>query len=241
LDSKYGLSNLAVAEGQLFAVSDSTIYRLGADQALEEVATVRDVAGRIASFATIQDRLLLTTVRDSTAEILFVSPAAPGVPNGTPVVRARLPGPARVYALPDDFAMVSLVSEPFSMLFFDATGEEVHRITPPIWRHVSPAVGRTERSAYASSSVVSLPVLPLDCQHALQMLVDLKSDQRWFILYRIDEQGMHVVRVRLIEQPIGFVQSIPTDRVLVGVRDLAAGREIVRFHWSWDPTQRRSR
>ena len=75
----------------------------------------------------------------------------------------------------------------------------------------------------------ALPIVELDRGY-LQTVADLRSDRR--VIVRFDEVGT-VVRIRTFDLPIGFVTSVPAERLIIGARRIG-GVEIVGYVWRWN-------
>jgi hypothetical protein len=137
-----------------------------------------------------------------------------------PIARVPLDGPAVLQAAGDG-AVAALVNYPFSVLSVDARGRTTARATPP-------GVGAADRGGSATAAL-----LPLDCGRMLQIVSDLRSERRRFVLYQAGSDGLVPLRSRTVDAAIGFTGSLPQQRLLVGLHDVPGAREIVLFGWSW--------
>jgi hypothetical protein len=219
------LALLAGGGGHLLAASDAAVYRLDPRRpGLDRVASLRRIDGRIAGVAYDGETLWVSTARDTAASLLFIR-SGENSAAGRVTGRVRLPGPAHLQSPARGLVVASLVNPPHSLFFFDAAGREVHRAAPPALR--APGADTTR------NSVFTLATLPLDCGAVLQVLADLRSQRRWFALYRLGPGGARLARLREVDQPLGFVQSLPGRKLLVGSRDQGGRREIVLFRWYW--------
>lgn len=76
---------------------------------------------------------------------------------------------------------------------------------------------------------VSLPLIPLDKGY-IQVLANLRSDQRLLIRYGIDGEQR---ATRELDAPVGLLGSLVSQRLIVGIRDLGSRTEAVMYRWQW--------
>jgi hypothetical protein len=82
----------------------------------------------------------------------------------------------------------------------------------------------------ADVPVISIGALPLGCGRTLQVLANLHSDDRWFVLY----DGPRFARVTKINRPLGFSAAV-AGRFLLGYDDTPGASGIVLYRWRWEP------
>jgi hypothetical protein len=105
----------------------------------------------------------------------------------------------------------------------DAGGAIIREFTPNL---ATAVVGDSiEAQKYV---LVATRTLPLD-RGFLQVLSDPYSLRRVLILYDL---GGNTLRVSLLNAPVGFVHSIPDERILIAYRHLDRP-EIVAYRWRW--------
>ena len=78
--------------------------------------------------------------------------------------------------------------------------------------------------------LVALGTLPLDVGY-LQTLADPFTFARVLVTY---DGGGSMIRAVVVEAPIGFVASYPTERIVLALRQLEH-QEIVAYRWRWVP------
>ena len=112
---------------------------------------------------------------------------------------------------------------PFVTYVLDAGGAIIREFTPNL---ATAVVGDSiEAQKYV---LVATRTLPLD-RGFLQVLSDPYSLRRVLILYDL---GGNTLRVSLLNAPVGFVHSIPDERILIAYRHLDRP-EIVAYRWRW--------
>ncbi len=219
-----GVRNLLADGDRVFLLSESTLFRIApGSEWLTPVASIDHLSSRIVSAGLREDQLWLVDSprsRETTLRLLSLTDGRAEHRRSVP-----LPGPAHVTPAAN-LVLATLVNPPFSVIAFDDALRELHRINPPI----GDSIGEDLRGR---NSVFSLGLLSLDCGYVLQMLTDLRSDDRWLVLYSVGSDGLNYVRQSLVDLPIGFVHSVPSSRTLIGMIDSGSGREIVRFQWHW--------
>jgi hypothetical protein len=210
------------SDGVLLAADDSAVFRMGAPSWIpQQVSVIRGSRAPIMAVAQDGDHLWVATGTTGAGELWSMEAA-----GGNATFRGTISGATRLQPLGGGLLVSSLVNSPYTVRVLDSALREVTRLEPPRLRAPADDGARV-------SGVFSMGVLPLDCERLLHVLTDMRSNRRWFILYRIDATGLHVVRTRAIDEPIGIVQSIPAEHRLVAFRDGGNQREIVLYGWSW--------
>ena len=64
----------------------------------------------------------------------------------------------------------------------------------------------------------------------VQVLANLRSDQRLLIRYGIDGEQR---ATRELDAPLGLLGSLVSQRLIVGTRDLGSRTEAVLYRWRW--------
>jgi hypothetical protein len=123
----------------------------------------------------------------------------------------------------DDDLLVTSMDEPFRVLRLTCDGEIHQEFEPVDWE----LLGGSGLAA-GSRRWVSLRTVPLDSGY-VQTISDLASDKRVLVLY--DWRG-GVLRYHSMDVPLGIVQSIPSEQLLVAVRRLNV-LEVVGYRWRW--------
>lgn len=80
-----------------------------------------------------------------------------------------------------------------------------------------------------SGAWVGLALLPLDDGY-LRTFSDLRSDSRVLCIYSAERR---LIKVTAIASPIGFVDSSPGERVIIGVAVLGEPAQLVMYRWQW--------
>ncbi|NIR44632.1 MAG: hypothetical protein GWN99_10035 [Gemmatimonadetes bacterium] len=221
------LKAMAAEDERLLVATDSTIYWVNSRTGVETRVKLSDWSpASVTAVAADNRRLWLATTSDDGSLLhLFTEGGRTAIDTLVRLAAIQLPGPSRLHDSYAGGVVAAVVDSPYSVLVYDSVGQLSERFSPPDTLLLK---GET-----AGRALYSLIAFPLDCNRILHILVDLRSDRRWFVVY--DRKSTRVIRGRVVHSPLGFVQSIPDERLLVGVRDLPGRREVVVFQWSWDP------
>ncbi len=221
------LRTLGWGPNRIWAATDSKLYQIDVGTwTIVELGLTLGVDERIISVAENDSTLWIETLTDTTAKLLIY----PSIDRGhlgrlQPLGHVALPGPARIHPDHSGRLVLSLVNSPYTILLVDSSGDQVGSLQPPLASMLSAPNSGT-------GAVFALAAIPLDCGFILQVLADLQSDHRWFVLY--DWNARRTIRIKLITEALGLVQSLGAMRLLIGLRDVGERREVVLFKWAWD-------
>lgn len=215
------LRTLGAGGRELLGANDTAVFALApAGGRPEPVLSLHPGVEVITSFASGGGLLWVNTSTRRSSHLSVFRRAAGRTGAPDPIARVALGGPAVLQANGNG-AFAALVNYPFSVLALDAAGRTTARATPP-------GMGEADRSGSATAAL-----LPLDCGRMLQIVSDLRSERRRFVLYQAGSHGLVPLRSRMVDAAIGFTGSLPQQRLLVGLHDVPGAREIVLFGWSW--------
>jgi hypothetical protein len=218
---------IAAGKEDFIAAGEEHIFRIGIRGSKpKQIASLPNGAGRVTSIADDGRTLWITTAKDTIAELISLPLYQQQETTRGAAARVHLAGSARVVSIDPGLAMVSLINPPHSIFLFDAAGSALTSATLPVQLAAEP-------TAPGRHSIVTIAAVPLDCGRVLQILSDLRSDRRWLALYHVNPRTIEFIRIRSINMPIGIVQSLPEERLLVGVENQFGRSEIVLFSWSW--------
>ena len=120
-------------------------------------------------------------------------------------------------------AMFTEIGQPFSIRRVPGVVDTARFIRPAGLEGLLPSPDSV------STGWISLPALQLD-HGFVQVLSDLRSSRR--ILVRYSPMG-ETVSVIEIDVPLGFMDTLPVDRLLLATRSTLGGLELVVYEWRW--------
>ena len=156
------------------------------------------------------------------SEFRLVEVAADGTTHvvGVPLWNGPTALPTAYVAGHNSDLIVTGLSSPFKAILLDPAGD--------LKRTITPADCLTSQDRLTVRDWISLPVLPVEPGY-LQVLSDLKSDERMLVVY--DESG-NPIRTTRINVPLGLFAVSQTQHLLYGL--IAVGsEELIVYDWRW--------
>ncbi len=222
---------LFIAAGwrRLLAVRREAVFGYDQERArFVPILSVDPSEGRIASLAEDEDRMWIAMWNNRVTVLRVHDKRAPFEPKRRPLREWRGTG-VRLHLVNHGSVVASRMRPPYTIDLIDSLGRDSWEAEPffnPDADSLSPAL---------PGHVMSVAVVPLDCGRFLQVLSDLRSDNRWLLVY--SGAGPHPARSRNVVLPIGYVQAIPEERLLVGFDDSPERGRVVLQRWSWSATR----
>lgn len=168
-------------------------------------------------------------VKKGTSFHLTVSRPDPVTKEYLTVTSMALKGPSSLAAVRENKVLLSRQTEPFSLevweLIWDKLTLESRFIEPSQPRH----------NADLGFPGFSISAFPIGCNRALQVIGDVKSTTRWLTLF--DMETGAVVRERHLSTPLGFVQALVDERVLIGAIEKPGGSDVLLARWTWEGSE----
>jgi hypothetical protein len=116
--------------------------------------------------------------------------------------------------------LMAQMKHPYAVALLDHNGVLLWRVWP-LTSTVRPPNG----------ALVSLSAIPLGCNRYLQILVNLRNDERLFVVYA--GASPVLIKRREVLAPIGLVQAVPGSQSLLGYDDTPQRRGVVVYGWKW--------
>jgi hypothetical protein len=216
-DSAFSL--IATGVSRLLAVRSASVYELSsAPPRFTRIAELEERDGAIVGLAELGGAIVAVQQRDTVLRVVRLQRDGPQWGSGQ-LLHQRISRGIRVRASSDSTILVTDVVHPFALREMSPRGAETWAVSRPLFGH----------DDVLGASVTTLAALPLDCDRTLQVLANLRNDDRWFALY----ERARLVRTRRVSHPLGFSTVVP-GRYLLGYDDSPNRSGVVMYQWRWE-------
>lgn len=210
---------IAVLGASVYLVTDTQLWAIADDSKPPSLARTTKATITEVVAATDATGLWAIESTDSVNHRLNFLSLSNGGDRGVDRDRAAVLSP-----LAAGFVAATLIEAPFTTTFYD-TAFSVHGVVRP--DRLPDSAARSADHVYKTTAFESL-----GCGTFLQVIADLRSDERLLVLFGLRGGVLRQLRVATITQPISFFAADKGNKRLWGMRHLAnKKREVLTYSW----------
>lgn len=211
----------ARAGSDVLAVGVGTIYKLRNELGVfEPVAVIPSTSELIVSLAGDVHTLWVGVVDPGSGEAAILSRSRSAAGGWS---RRSVDHPVRLTPISRGRVAAASVPHPHTLAFFD---EHLNRFSTR--RSLEDRFTRRPAESFVTQAMV-----PLGCDRFVHVLADMRSPVRAVHLYASDGDRPRLLRRAKLERPLGFVQALPDDSLVLAVTAGSGWWEALWLKSSW--------